>query len=84
MIARIPAHLKESIDRYVETGCPTGGFLEACIDNDLREAIGRAGDQNMRLLPEIVSYLYNDCPSDCWGKKGAFANWIEKRRKGAQ
>ena len=77
MIGKIPDNLKESIDRYVNDGIPTGGFLQACIENDLREAVARADDRNIRLIPEVVSYLYNDCPSNCWGHKGAFGKWIK-------
>lgn len=84
MIGKIPDDLKASIDRYVETGCPTGGFLEACIDNNLSEAVGRADERNIRLLPEIVSYLYNHCPSGCWGKAGARKAWTEKKLKEGQ
>lgn len=77
----LPEHLRDSLYRYIVTGCPTGGFLQACIDNDLREACGRADENSLRILPVIVAYLYNECPSTCWGFEGAHDAWIETKRK---
>jgi hypothetical protein len=33
----------------------------------------------MQILPAIVAYLYNECPSGCWGRSGAFMDWIERK-----
>ena len=73
---KLPEHIKESLDAYVQTGRPTGDFLRACIDNDLRMACGRADEQNLGLLAVIVAYLYNECAAECWGKRGAHDAWI--------
>lgn len=78
---RLPDEIKASIDRYVQHGIPTGGFLQACIENDLREAVGRADFHNMHVLPAIVGYLYNECPMNCWGRKGIFKEWIQRRQQ---
>lgn len=76
----LPDNLKESIDAFVETGRPTGSFLQACIDNNLREALGRADEISLAALPAIVGYLYNECPAHCWGKPDSSARWIEQKR----
>lgn len=76
----LPDETKDSIDRYVKHGIPTGGFLEACIENDLSEAVARADFKNMRALPAIVAYLYNECPCNCWGRAGVFGEWIDYHR----
>lgn len=75
----LPKELKESIDAYMETGRPTGGFLEAIIDNDLRLAVGRADEINVKLLHVILGYLYNECPAGSWGFAGAAAAWIQRK-----
>lgn len=84
---RLPDDTQDSIDRYVNAGIPTGGFLEAVIGNDLREACGRADEVHMRCIPAIVAYLYNNCPSLCWGSPERYREWIyrksEERRKAA-
>ncbi len=77
----VPAPVEASLRRYVEQGAPTGGFLEAVIDNDLKEACGRADEQNLAALPAIVAYLVNECPAYCWGFKGAFARWLEVKQR---
>lgn len=57
----------DSIERYVQTGCGVGDFLTAVLDNNLREALGRADDYNLHTIHEIVKVLYNYCPGSCWG-----------------
>ena len=69
----------ESLKRYIEHRIPTGGFLEAVLSNDLKEAIGRADEDNMRVLPEIVGWLYNEAPSSCWGSPQRVKEWLAKR-----
>ena len=76
----LPDHLKESIDAYVETGRPTGGFLRAVINNDLVMAVGLADEENLPLLPVFVWYLYNECPRGCFGFSTAWSEWIARKR----
>ncbi len=73
--------LRDSIDRYVEQGVQTGGFLQACIENNLCEAIGRADESSLAMLPAIVGYLYNEVDQRCWGRPGVFAEWINLKRE---
>lgn len=70
------AHIIPCIDRYVDHRIPTGGFLEAVLSNDLREAFGRADIQNRYLMFDIVSYLYSEVPSACWGSPERVKNWL--------
>ena len=74
----IEPRFKESIDAWVKDGRPTGGFLEAVLRNDLKEAIGRADSNALDNIPHIVSYLYNDCPSGCWGSNSNYTEWSLK------
>lgn len=78
----IEPRFRESIDAYVATGRPTGGFLEAVLSNDLKDAIGRADGRALDSLPHIVAYLYNQCPLGCWGSRERVREWIAARRKG--
>jgi hypothetical protein len=72
----VPPDLVGSLRRYIHHGAPTGGFLEAVICNDLMNAVGRADEHNIRILPAIVSYLYNEAPATCWGREDSFEKWI--------
>ena len=76
---RLPEELREHIDNYVHYGIPTGGFLQAVIDNDLTEACGRADDNNLRILPAVVAYFYNHASFGCWGFAGAHDRWVKKK-----
>lgn len=75
----LPEHVRESIDAYATEGRPTGGFLQAVIDNDLALAVMRADDENVRIIPAIVGYLYNCCPSRCHGFADAFEEWTKEK-----
>lgn len=70
------AHLIPSLDRYVQHHIPTGGFLRACLENDLVDAAGRADHQNIHLLAEIACYMYNDMPRACWGSPDKVNAWL--------
>ncbi len=69
--------LKHSIDMYVDHGVPVGGFLEAVITNNLKEAVGRADAVNIHRLNVYVMYLYNECPMGCWGSPENYRGWID-------
>lgn len=76
---RIPPSTKGSIDRWVKDGCPVGGFLTAVLCNDLADALGRADQFNAPNLDAIVGYLYNECPSGCWGSRAKYEAWKEAK-----
>jgi hypothetical protein len=72
----VPEHIAAGLLRYVEEGCPVGGFLTAVLCNDLREAVGRADDKSMAGLPAIVGWLYNETPAGCWGSPDKVKAWV--------
>lgn len=76
----LPDHLRESLDAYISTGRPTGGFLEACICNELTLAIARADDESLRAIPAVVGYLYNRAPMGSWGNRACMETWLEEKR----
>ena len=80
----IPARMMEGLKRYIENKVPPGDFLSAVICNDLKEAIGRADDENLRNLPAYVAYLYNEAPSSCWGSKKKMDKWLEGDKNGSK
>jgi hypothetical protein len=71
----IPARMHGGIVRYVEDGIQPGHFLTAVINNDLREACGRADDENVQLLANYVRWFYNYAPSGCWGSSDSATRW---------
>lgn len=77
----IPPHMMESMRAYVEQGRPVGGFLQAVISNDLKEAVGRADNTNIWLIPIYVNWFYNECPGLIWGSREEYENWIKLNHK---
>lgn len=68
-----------SLDRYAAHGTPTGGFLRAVLENDLRESFARADQFNRRNLFDIVRYCWNELPGDCWGSPERVAKWLDRK-----
>jgi hypothetical protein len=76
----IPEITRESIDAWVESSRPVGGFLEAVLCNNLRESFARADLHNRAAMFDIVSYLYNECPSACWGSPSRYREWANREQ----
>ena len=70
--------LKDSIDEYVKTGRPVGGFLEAILTNNLMGACDRADHLNIEVIPVYMAYLYNECPGGCFGSMDMHLAWLDK------
>ena len=77
----IPERMGDGISRYVESHIEPGGFLTAVIQNDLREACGRADDENLLNLPAFVAWFWNHAPSACWGSPERMASWLALRKR---
>ncbi len=70
-----PGHCEGGMRRWIENAIPPGHFLTAVLENNLKEAIGRADDVNQRLLPDIVKWIYNNAPFMCWGSPEKVKEW---------
>lgn len=77
---RIKPEILDAIRRYADEHCPVGNFLTAVLCNDLTEAVGRADDENIRVLPEIVCYCYNEIPCSCWGSPERVRAWLDGKK----
>lgn len=58
----IPDYTMESLREYLLEGTPVGGFLQAVLENDLFQAVGRADSENLRAFGRIVALIYNVFP----------------------
>lgn len=75
----IPSATLDTIKRYVDHGCSTGGFLRAVLENKLVEAFSRADSGNKKALESIVTYVYNYIPHEAWGSEEKYDTWIERK-----
>lgn len=74
----IPERMQEGLKRYVIDRLRPGDFITAVVQNDLRNAVGHADDENLPLIPLYVRWFYNRAPSRCHGSPKAFVEWLEK------
>lgn len=74
----IPERMQESVDRWVEYGILPGNFLRAIIENNLKDAVAYADDENIKNIPAFVSFFYNMAPAECWGSREKMMKWHEK------
>ena len=63
-----------SINRWVESGIPPGGFLTACLRNEAT-AVLLADLSNCRQFYPIIKYLNNHVPATAWGSYEKVATW---------
>ena len=76
----IPEYTLDALVDYVQNGRRRGGFIIAVLTNDLFAACGMADDKNLPVLREIVRWLYNVPPSQCYGSKRKMEAWIRMNR----
>jgi len=74
----IPRYMHGGIIRYYENGIPPGSFLTAVIDNDLKEACGRADDMNRHCLFNYIMWFYNEATTGSWGHPSATTEWYKQ------
>jgi hypothetical protein len=74
-------HLLPGIRRYVDHHIETGSFLRSVLSNDLRGACQLAADVGTRwALFELVTYLEEEIPPECWGSPERVAAWLAARQ----
>lgn len=75
----VSPHIKAALDGWGDGSHPfCGDFLRAVLSNDLLEAVGRADYYNIRTLPAIAAYVYNELPSPCHGTPTKVREWQTK------
>lgn len=72
----IPEHLREGLARFIDHGTVPGGFLTACLSNDLLSAVSRAHPTlTIEDLRAVMHFLYMGAPSMCWGNRQLVEGW---------
>lgn len=75
-IEYLPDHIRGGMERYVFDRIPPGSFLRAVLENDLKEAIGRADDINIKRIHDIVLFVVNGLPQSCQGSVDRVRGWL--------
>lgn len=74
----LPSHLRGGLQRYIEQGEIPGGFLQAVIANNLCESFGRADEVNRVRMFDIVNFMHNEAPGQCWGSPAKMKAWAAR------
>lgn len=56
----------------------------AVLSNNLIESFSCADDINSMMVRDLVFWLYNHAPSNCWGSPRAVSDWIASHRATAE
>ena len=67
--------IQEALEAHKTKGQPCGEFVTAVLENNLREAVGQADDENLRDLREIVQWCFWEMPAGAWGSEGKVKQW---------
>jgi len=76
-----PSWARESFDRYVKHGIPTGDFLRAVLAHDLMAAAHRAETDCERALVTIARYVHRHVRLTAHGSYGVVDTWIAWHRE---
>lgn len=79
----IPERTLETLEAYVRDHRPPGGFLQAVLSNNLKEALGKADRENLLALKEIVGWVYWECPYKAQGTLENYRAWVSRFRQGS-
>lgn len=72
-------HLADGLERYLRDRIATGSFLRAVLENDLKEAIGRAHPSfTMEQMKFLIEMLNNYFPGSAFGSPDKVASWLQK------
>jgi hypothetical protein len=71
----------KALERYVEEGIETGGFLRSCLENDFIGAMTRAHPHSRPDLPDIAQYINWEVPPEAHGSAEAVQRWIDTHKQ---
>lgn len=77
----IPKHMHGGVIRYVVYGIEPGHFLDALMSNDLKEAFGRADEENIAAMHAWIKWFYNEAPGTCWGSPERVDQWLKEEER---
>lgn len=78
----IPNWVIGQLDDWVERGVyPPSIFIQRILHNDLIGTFMQADIKEMMELPDIIAYVYNHVPHECWGTAEKLQKWTPERSR---
>ncbi len=81
---KIPENLLIGLVVWANQEHRVGHFLTAVLSNNLFEAFARADKESAAALRDIVMFVYNELPGQCWGSPEKVTAWIKHPDFGRQ
>lgn len=78
--SKIPEHMREGAELYVEKGLKPGDFLMAVLENKLVEAFAKADITNQLAMFEWAKFLHGEMPFGAWGSEEKVEAWMKEKR----
>lgn len=75
LYTQIPEGIRCGLVNFLVYGYRPGSFLTAVLDNDLREAFGRADEESSRAMRSLVTWLYSFAPPQAYGTPERTTEW---------
>lgn len=75
--AGVPEHNHEGLINWMFHGIRPGGFLTEVLANNLSGAVRLADRENGAALLEIVRFMIQHAPGQCWGSRNRVREWPE-------
>lgn len=72
---KLPDHIRFGMFRFIEFGNIPGDWMCHLLSNNLVNTWGFADKTNRERMGDIVSFIYNEAPSQCWGSKEKYEAW---------
>ena len=72
--------VSEGLINYIVYHIETGGFLRRFLENDLMGALGKADEDNKKMIFNIGMFLYNVAPMNCLGSPSRVREWLEAKK----
>lgn len=76
----VKPRIKEAMLAYGSHHTPTGDFVRAVLENNLRAAVNRADLGNLVTLPAIMMFAWSDLPEESWGSPERYDAWTTQSR----
>jgi len=73
----VPPAVLEALTAYRDHRIRPGSFTRAVLENDLHLAVMNADSASFEALRQIMTWVYFELPSKCWGSKAAVRKWLE-------
>lgn len=77
--SKIPTHMREGLERYVEHHIKPGRFLRAVLENDFMLAVGYADTINRECFAQWAETLRWELPGESWGSPEKVQGWLDNK-----